>query len=209
LPGRHGAFAFDYRREIPSAWRCARIKKSREQYVAAISTPKAPWDLGEAWLAYAIDFAERSMLFWDTLRKRGNSFIEHQRAGKPPVLHFDYEILVDARKFERPVNYALLKILPPAGVNIDPKRRPYTIIDPRAGHGPGIGGFRDDSEIGIALRDGHPVYFVMFFPEPIPCQTLMDVCSAEEEFVRAISRVFFSPRLWRRSSDWKISTIRA
>jgi pimeloyl-ACP methyl ester carboxylesterase len=126
------------------------------------------------------------MLFWDTLRIRGDNFIEHQRAGKPPVLQFDYEMVLDARKFERPVNYALLKIVPPTGVNIDPKRRPYMIIDPRAGHGPGIGGFKDDSEIGVALREGHPVYFVMFFPEPMPGQTLMDVCSAEQEFVRAI-----------------------
>ena len=46
---------------------------------------------------------------------------------------------------------------PPAGVTVDPKRRPYVIIDPRAGHGPGIGGFKDDSQVGVALREGHQV----------------------------------------------------
>ena len=56
----------------------------------------------------------------------------------------------------------------PKGVTVDPKRRPYVIIDPRAGHGPGIGGFKDDSQVGVALRDGHPVYFVIFFREPEP-----------------------------------------
>ena len=102
------------------------------------------------------------------------------------MLHFDYEMLMDARKFERPVNYAIVKIIPPPGVTVDPKRRPYIIIDPRAGHGPGVGGFKDDSEVGVALRDGHPVYFVMFFPMPEPGQTILDVCAAEERFVRKV-----------------------
>ena len=42
------------------------------------------------------------------------------------------------------------------------------IIDPRAGHGAGIGGFKPDSQVGVALHDGHPVYFVVFRPHPEP-----------------------------------------
>ena len=60
------------------------------------------------------------------------------------------------------------------------------IIDPRGGHGPGIGGFKDDSQVGVALREGHPVYFVIFFPNPEPGQTLLDVCEAEREFVHHV-----------------------
>jgi pimeloyl-ACP methyl ester carboxylesterase len=164
-----------------------RIRKAQDGYIKALSTqPMAPWDLWHTQYEYTVDLAQRSVLFWDTLRQRGNNWIEHQRAGEPPVLHFDYEMLMDARKFERPVNYAMLKIIPPPGVTIDPKRRPYIIIDPRAGHGPGVGGFKDDSEVGVALRDGHPVYFVMFFPMPEPGQTILDVCAAEERFVRKV-----------------------
>ena len=136
--------------------------------------------------AYLMDSVQRSILLWDTLRQRGNQYLAHERAGKPPVLHFEYEVVIDARKFKRPVNYALLRILPPEGVTIDPKRRPYIVIDPRAGHGPGIGGFKDDSQVGVALRDGHPVYFVSFFPEPQPGQTLTDVTNAEHEFVHKV-----------------------
>jgi hypothetical protein len=144
-----------------------RVRKAQDGYIKALSTqPMAPWSLWQTWYDYTVDLVQRSVLFWDTLRQRGNNWIEHQRAGEPPLLHFDYEMLMDARKFERPVNYAILKIIPPAGVTVDPKRRPYVIIDPRAGHGPGLGGFKDDSEVGVALRDGHPVYFVMFFPKP-------------------------------------------
>jgi pimeloyl-ACP methyl ester carboxylesterase len=138
------------------------------------------------WQSYAVDAAQRSVLFWDTIRARGNNFVEHMRAGLPPVLHFEYETVIDGRRLPRPVNYALVRIVPPEGITVDPKRRPYVIIDPRAGHGPGIGGFKDDSQVGVALRDGHPVYFVIFFRDPEPGQTLLDVCEAEKVFVHRV-----------------------
>ena len=84
------------------------------------------------------------------------------------MLHFDHETVRDGRTFERPVNYAVLRIVPPNGITVDAGRRPYGIIDPRGGHGPGIGGFKDESQVGVALRAGHPVYFVVFFPRPEP-----------------------------------------
>jgi pimeloyl-ACP methyl ester carboxylesterase len=144
------------------------------------------WQVAASLAQYTVDFAQRSILFLDTLRKRGNNFIEHERAGLPPVLHFDYETIMDGRSLKRPVNYALLRIVPPAGVVVDPTRRPYVIIDPRGGHGPGIGGFKDDSQVGVALHEGHPVYFVVFFRDPEPGQTLLDVCDAEREFVHHV-----------------------
>jgi pimeloyl-ACP methyl ester carboxylesterase len=150
---------------------------------AAAAAP--PWH--EA-ASYWIDFAQRTILFWDTMRQRGNQWLEHEKAGKPPLLHFKYETIADARHFSPPVNYALLRIIPPDGVTIDPKKRPFVIIDPRAGHGPGIGGFKQDSEVGEALAAGHPVYFVVFFPEPEPGQTLADVSRAEAEFLRIVRR---------------------
>jgi hypothetical protein len=63
----------------------------------------------------------------------------------PHVLDYAVELLVDGRTLERPVNYALVRVAPPKGVEIDPTRRPFVIVDPRAGHGPGIG--------GLPLRD--------------------------------------------------------
>jgi len=148
--------------------------------------PVAPW---QPWLSgarYAVDAAQRSILLLDTLRQRGNNFLEHERQGLPPVLRFEYEVVMDGRSLERPVNYALLRIIPPAGVTVDERKRPYVIIDPRGGHGPGIGGFKDDSQVGVALHAGHPVYFVVFHPNPEPGQTLLDVSSAEREFVSRV-----------------------
>jgi pimeloyl-ACP methyl ester carboxylesterase len=154
--------------------------------VASTVNPMLPWQIVAGSAEYAIDYAQRSVLFWDTLRQRGNNFLEHERNGLPPVLHFEYETVMDGRSLKRPVNYALLRIIPPDGVTVDSKRRPYVIIDPRGGHGPGIGGFKDDSQVGVALHEGHPVYFVVFFPNPEPGQTLLDVCDAEREFVHRV-----------------------
>jgi pimeloyl-ACP methyl ester carboxylesterase len=165
----------------------SRVELAYEKHLAPLAkTPMTPSDFWTQWIQYTTDAAQRSTLFWNTLRQRGNEFLENEAAGKPPALHFEYEIVFDARTFERPVNYALVRIIPPQGVIIDSKRRPYIIVDPRAGHGPGIGGFKDDSEAGVALRDGHPVYFVIFFPTPEPGQTLLDVCAAERIFVRKV-----------------------
>jgi pimeloyl-ACP methyl ester carboxylesterase len=164
-----------------------RLQRAGErQAAAAKKMPATPWHIAAASAQHAVDFTQRSLILWDTLRQRGNNFIEHERQGLPPVLHFEHEVEIDGRSFERPVNYALLRIVPPAGVTVDAKRRPYVIIDPRGGHGPGIGGFKDDSQVGVALRAGHPVYFVVFFRRPEPGQTLHDVCSAERAFVRHV-----------------------
>jgi len=151
-----------------------------------VTNPAAAARLWTDALSYVVDSAQRSILFWDTMRQRGNNFIEHTRQGFPPMLHFKYETVLDGRNFAKPVNYALVRILPPEGVTIHADRRPYMIVDPRAGHGPGIGGMKDDSQVGVALRAGHPVYFVIFFRDPEPGQTLLDVCEAERQFVKKV-----------------------
>ncbi|ULL01597.1 DUF3141 domain-containing protein [Bradyrhizobium sp. I71] len=146
-------------------------------------------DHGALW-AYGRDFWERSILFWDTLRRRADDLIEHERRGLPPLLDFRFETILDARRFERPVNCVLLRILPGPGSDIgrgSEQKPPILILDPRAGHGPGIGGFKQDSEVGVALSDGNPVYFVSFFPQPCHGQTLADVLHALRRFVEAVA----------------------
>jgi predicted flap endonuclease-1-like 5' DNA nuclease/pimeloyl-ACP methyl ester carboxylesterase len=140
------------------------------------------------WLSYATDAAQRQVLMLDTLRQRGNNYVEHLDAGMPPVLDFEYEVLIDGRELESPVNYSLVRVVPPQGVSVDDCKQPFMIIDPRAGHGAGIGGFKPDSQVGEAFKDGHPVYFVVFRPVPEPGQTMADVRDAEVEFLREIVR---------------------
>ncbi|ANQ84922.1 hypothetical protein dqs_1884 [Azoarcus olearius] len=138
-------------------------------------------------LAYALDCTRRAVLLADTLRQRGNDFLDYEATGQPPLLAFDYEVLIDGRQLPRPVNYCLVRIVPPEGVEVDETKRPYLIIDPRAGHGAGIGGFKQESQVGVALQAGNPVYFAVFYPEPEPGQTLACVAAAQLRFVREVA----------------------
>ena len=59
----------------------------------APATVAVPWFSAVA--EYMLDAWQRTILIWDMLRERGNQFLEHERSGKPPVLHFDYETVLD------------------------------------------------------------------------------------------------------------------
>src|SRR6516162_7005949 len=110
-------------------------------------------------IEYMVDAGQRSVLFWDVMRQRGQQYQEHLAEAVPNVLNYKAELVVDGRTLPRPVNYALVRIIPPTGVEVNSRRRPFVVVDPRAGHGPGIGGFKADSEIGVALHpeaDGKP-----------------------------------------------------
>jgi pimeloyl-ACP methyl ester carboxylesterase len=136
---------------------------------------------------YMIDAAQRTVLFWDVMRQRGNQYREHMAETVPNVLNYQAELIIDGRTLKRPVNYGLVRIVPPKATVFDPTRRPFVIVDPRAGHGPGIGGFKADSEIGVAFKAGHPCYFVGFLPDPMPGQSIEDVARAEAMFLEKVN----------------------
>lgn len=142
-----------------------------------------PWT---AAYEYAVDAWQRGVLYADVMRQRGNQYHEHMAKRAPNVLSMEFELVLDGRELPRPVNYGLLRIKPPAGVETDPIKRPFLVVDPRAGHGPGIGGFKPESEIGVAVRAGHPCYFATFLPQPMPTQTVEDVMMAEARFLEEI-----------------------
>ncbi|OZI21891.1 3-hydroxyalkanoate synthetase [Bordetella genomosp. 7] len=147
------------------------------------ATPFNPWASA---YEYAVDALQRSILYADVMRQRGNQYHSHMAKRAPNVLSMKSELVLDGREFARPVNYGLLRILPPDDVAVDPQKRPFLVVDPRAGHGPGIGGFKPESEIGVAVRAGHPCYFASFLPQPTPTQTVEDVMRAEARFLEEI-----------------------
>ncbi len=135
---------------------------------------------------YLTDVMQRTILFWDVMRQRSDQYYEQKSKSVPHVLSFDADLVLDGRTFDRPVNYLLVHVKAPAGVAIDPLKRPFVVVDPRAGHGPGIGGFKADSELGVAMRAGHPAYFVGFTPEPMPGQTIEDIVYAQAAFLEKV-----------------------
>ena len=154
--------------------------------VQPTKTPAPSLRFGSDIVEYWVDAWQRGVLVLDVLRQRGNDHFEHEAQAAPNVLSYSFDLVADGRVFERPVNYCLVSITPPVGVEVDPLRRPFIVFDPRAGHGPGIGGMKHDSEIGMALAAGHPCYFVGFLPRPIPGQTIEDVCRAQADFIRLV-----------------------
>lgn len=141
---------------------------------------------GHTMMEYAIDTWQRSVLYADVMRQRGNQYQAHLTEDVPNVLDFPSEVIVSGHDLPRPVNYWLVRIVPPADKPAGLMKRPFVVIDPRAGHGPGIGGFKVDSEIGVVIDAGHPCYFIGFLPDPVPGQTIEDVMHAQAAFMEKV-----------------------
>jgi hypothetical protein len=164
-------------------------EQTEQQGLDNSTTALLQWPLfavGNSAAEYWIDAWQRSILLLDVLRERGNNYAEHNARNAPHVLSFDAELVLDGRTLPRPVNHALVRIVPSKGTAIDRNKRPFIVFDPRAGHGPGIGGMKHDSEIGVVIAAGHPCYFVGFLLEPMLGQTIEDVCEAEARFVEEV-----------------------
>lgn len=157
------------------------------------SSPKQPPSTGAVTplgmfgpiMEYMVDAAQRSVLFWDVSASAATSTVIIWPRSPRMCSTTRSSSSSRCRTLDRPVNYCLVQIVPPP-VKVDARRRPFVIVDPRAGHGPGIGGFKADSEIGVAFKAGHPCYFVGFLPQPMPGQTIGDIARAEAVFLEKI-----------------------
>jgi len=152
----------------------------------SIPTAISVSDVLASWPEYTVDAFQRSVLFLDLLRQRGDEEIEITSRPMATVLSFEHELLMDGRSLPRPINYALSRIVAPQGIVIDAQKRPVVVVDPRAGQGPGIGGFKAESEIGDALNAGHPVYFIGFGATPAPGQQFLDVVEGQVSFFERV-----------------------
>ncbi|MCA1438485.1 MULTISPECIES: DUF3141 domain-containing protein [unclassified Bradyrhizobium] len=104
--------------------------------------------LGVSWREYIRDAGERAILLIDLLRESGDLFLEHEAAGCPPVLFYEYEKIMDGRDLPVKSNFVLLRIIPSQDVTVDySRRRPFVIIPPRAGHTAGVGAHEHDSQL--------------------------------------------------------------
>ncbi len=157
------------------SWRTALMASSRSGWSAGCIHQGAE---------YLLDAAERAWLTCDTLQRSARSAVAAEADPLASVLAFAHETVVDGQHLSPPVNYSLIKV--GSAAETDPAKRPFVIFDPRSGQGPGLSGFKADSQIGIALRDRHPVYLVAFSPEPKPDQSVADVVQAQTHFLRVV-----------------------
>src|SRR5687767_2007661 len=77
---------------------------------------------------YMIDAAQRSVLYCDVMRQRGDAYREHASKAAPHVLSYQVELVMDGRTLDRPVNYGLVKVVPPDGVEVDLTKRPFVVV---------------------------------------------------------------------------------
>ena len=162
------------------------VPKPLGSMLPVVPSQIAPGAITKDWLEYVTDAYQRGVLYLDVLRRRGNEEEEITTRPMATVLHFDHEVLMSGRSFRKPINFALSRIVPPRGVEIDPHKRPVVVVDPRAGQGPGIGGFKSQSEIGDALAAGHAVYFLGFAATPEPGQQFLDVVEGQLKFLERV-----------------------
>lgn len=162
------------------------ISKWQQDNITPLKQDQLKLPSVDEWQAYLADIAQRCVLYWDTLRQRGDNTLTYQAEDRPLLLKFDYELLMEGKDLAEPCNYALLHITPKAGQIIDDSLQPIVIVDPRGGHGAGIGGFKEDSEIGESLRAGHPTYFISFSYSPVPGQTIETVARAQAKFIEEV-----------------------
>lgn len=162
------------------------FRQRQEKTLAPLKRGQLRQPTPAEWQEYVTDLGQRCLLFWDTLRQRGDNTLAHERAGYPLLLKFDHETLIAGPELPHPVNYSLLRILPGPEQEIDNNAQPVVIIDPRGGHGSGIGGFKQDSVLGESLRAGHPTYFISFSHSPQPGQTLAHIAEAQARFIEVV-----------------------
>ena len=67
--------------------------------------------------SYAIDSWQRSVLYADVMRRRGNQYQAHLAEKVPNVLDFEADIVLSGLALARPVNYGLARIAPAPGVD--------------------------------------------------------------------------------------------
>ncbi len=153
--------------------------------VEAMGGAQEKGSLYEAWEDYWKDAAQRMVLTMDTLRQRGDIFLDHEEAGCPPVLIYDYEVVLDGADLPRPSCYMLLKIIPPADLPCrDPKpwKRPYIIMI----HGP-------DTEPGSAVSNRTVRW-------ALPCMTVTRSTSLPSSACRRKARHWRTSPMPRRPS---------
>ena len=59
---------------------------------------------------YMVDTMQRTILYWDLMRRRSEQYYAQKAKAVPHVLLFEHEPVLDGRTLERPVNYGLVRI---------------------------------------------------------------------------------------------------
>ena len=144
-----------------SAWRAPPV---------ACGAPAPFSQLAQAACAYAADAWQRALLVADIERQVGDQYQAQRGMDAPHVLHFAFEPVMSGAELPRPVNYGLVRILPPEGGPPRPACGPSSWSIRAPARSPGIGGFKAESEVGAALQASHPATSSALRPTRCPAR---------------------------------------
>ena len=82
------------------------VERAKEETQVLKSATLSDWL--QMYTAYVRDSVQRQALVFDALRKRGNVYTDHIDSGMPPVLDFQYDVIMDGKDLNPPVNYLLV-----------------------------------------------------------------------------------------------------
>ena len=168
-----------------------------ENIGSALANPAAAASIWPDWYAYAVDTAQRSILFWDTIRQRGNNFVEHAQAGL--LARAALRLRDRARRPQasrgRSITRSCASCRPKASPSIRSGGRTSSSIRAQVTD-PGSAASRTIRRSASRSREGHPVYFVIFFRDPEPGQTLLACLRGGEgrSCARCASSIHDSPK---------------
>ena len=78
-----------------------------QPHPSSIGTFTAPFGIFAPAMEYMVDAAQRSVLFWDVMRERGNQYRQHLAEAAPHVLDYEVELLrTDRVSIRAPVGAA-------------------------------------------------------------------------------------------------------
>ncbi len=139
---------------------------------------------------YAVDAWQRSILYADVRRQRGNQYLEHLQEQTPNVLDFASEVIMSGLELPRPVNYGLVRH--PAASRRAGRSQEAAVRGGRSPRGPWPGHRRlQTRQRGRCCSQGWPSLLtsLAFCPIPFPGQTVEDVMRAEAAFVRKVGEL--------------------
>lgn len=84
------------------------LRQRQEKNLAPLKWGQLRQPTPTDWQEYFTDLGQRSLLFWDTLRQRGDNTQAHERAGYPLLLKFDHETLIAGSDLPRQLMPELL-----------------------------------------------------------------------------------------------------
>ena len=88
---------------------------SDQKNASSVSTP---FGILAPAMEYLIDAAQRNVLFFDIMRQRGDQYRERLKEIAPHVLNYKVDLVIDGRTLDRPVNYVLVKVVPPPAIEM-------------------------------------------------------------------------------------------